>query len=114
MTSTPTEEVIQNDPLATELPVDEAEDELEETFIDFPIEDVSGVSGDTSEAEALSLEETIIAPKPVNSVSDRTKGDSVTVNKTRRRSTSKQKRKKQDKAAKRIVTVVMTVLFLQF
>ena len=112
LTSTPTEEVIQNDPLATELPVDEAEDELEETFIDFPIEDVSGVSGDTSEAEALSLEETIIAPKPVNSVSDRTKGDSVTVNKTRRRSTSKQKRKKQDKAAKRIVTVVMTVVVL--
>ncbi|HEP1837129.1 TPA: endolytic transglycosylase MltG [Streptococcus suis] len=81
---------------------------LEDTFLEFPTEDVSAVTGDT---EVISLEETIIAPKTTAIVPEVDKQMQET--QPRRRTThrtSKQRRKKQDNAAKRIVSVIMSII----
>ncbi|MDW8672930.1 endolytic transglycosylase MltG [Streptococcus suis] len=81
---------------------------LEDTFLEFPTEDVSAVTGDT---EIISLEETIIAPKTTTIVPEVDKQMQET--QPRRRTThrtSKQRRKKQDNAAKHIVSVIMSIV----
>ncbi|MCK3949593.1 endolytic transglycosylase MltG [Streptococcus suis] len=81
---------------------------LEDTFLEFPMEDVSAVTGDT---EIISLEETIIAPKTTAIVPEVDKQMQET--QPRRRTThrtSKQRRKKQDNAAKHIVSVIMSIV----
>ncbi|WP_105179407.1 endolytic transglycosylase MltG [Streptococcus suis] len=77
---------------------------LEDTFLEFPTEDVSAVTGDT---EIISLEETIIAPKTTAIVPEVDKQMQET---QPRRRTSKQRRKKQDNAAKHIVSVIMSIV----
>ncbi|HEM2796507.1 TPA: endolytic transglycosylase MltG [Streptococcus suis] len=77
---------------------------LEDTFLEFPMEDVSAVTGDT---EIISLEETIIAPKTTAIVPEVDKQMQET---QPRRRTSKQRRKKQDNAAKHIVSVIMSIV----
>ncbi|MDW8726271.1 endolytic transglycosylase MltG [Streptococcus suis] len=81
---------------------------LEDTFLEFPTEDVSAVTGDT---EIISLEETIIAPKTAAIVPEVDK--QMQEIQPRRRTThrtSKQRRKKQDNAAKHIVSVIMSIV----
>ncbi|HIH7962829.1 TPA: endolytic transglycosylase MltG [Streptococcus suis] len=81
---------------------------LEDTFLEFPTEDVSAVTGDT---EIISLEGTIIAPKTTAIVPEVDKQMQET--QPRRRTThrtSKQRRKKQDNAAKHIVSVIMSIV----
>ncbi|MDQ8765248.1 endolytic transglycosylase MltG [Streptococcus ruminantium] len=81
---------------------------LEDTFLEFPTEDVSKVTGDTG---VLSLDETIIAAKALASVPE-TK-EQLLPTQSRRKSShrmSKQRRKKQDKAAKRIVSIIMSII----
>ncbi|HEM4313662.1 TPA: endolytic transglycosylase MltG [Streptococcus suis] len=81
---------------------------LEDTFLEFPTEDVSAVTGDT---EIISLEETVIAPKTTAIVPEVDKQMQET--QPRRRTThrtSKQRRKKQDNAAKHIVSVIMSIV----
>ncbi|HEM4954431.1 TPA: endolytic transglycosylase MltG [Streptococcus suis] len=81
---------------------------LEDTFLEFPTEDVSAVTGDT---EIISLEETIIAPKTTAIVPEVDK--QMQEIQPRRRTThraSKQRRKKQDNAAKHIVSVIMSIV----
>ncbi|HEL1609099.1 endolytic transglycosylase MltG [Streptococcus suis] len=81
---------------------------LEDTFLEFPTEDVSAVTGDT---EIISLEETIIASKTTAIVPEVDKQMQET--QPRRRTThrtSKQRRKKQDNAAKHIVSVIMSIV----
>ncbi|HEM3911518.1 TPA: endolytic transglycosylase MltG [Streptococcus suis] len=81
---------------------------LEDTFLEFPTEDMSAVTGDT---EIISLEETIIAPKTTAIVPEVDKQMQET--QPRRRTThrtSKQRRKKQDNAAKHIVSVIMSIV----
>ncbi|MDG3181171.1 endolytic transglycosylase MltG [Streptococcus suis] len=82
---------------------------LEDTFIDFPKEDVSTVTGDT---EIIPLEATLIAP----SVAVSKEPIKVEESQPRRRthSKNKQKRKKQDGTAKRIVAVVMSLVVVFF
>ncbi|WP_312247560.1 endolytic transglycosylase MltG [Streptococcus parasuis] len=82
---------------------------LEDTFIDFPKEDVSTVTGDT---EIIPLEATLIAP----SVAVSKESIKVEESQPRRRthSKNKQKRKKQDRTAKRIVAVVMSLVVVFF
>lgn len=82
---------------------------LEDTFIDFPKEDVSTVTGDT---EIIPLEATLIAP----SVAVSKEPIKVEESQPRRRTNSKnkQKRKKQDRTAKRIVAVVMSLVVVFF
>lgn len=82
---------------------------LEDTFIDFPKEDVSTVTGDT---EIIPLEATLIAPSVVVSKEP----IKVEESQPRRRthSKNKQKRKKQDRTAKRIVAVVMSLVVVFF
>ncbi|HEM4568417.1 TPA: endolytic transglycosylase MltG [Streptococcus suis] len=89
-------------------PVLSEKSSLEDTFLEFPTEDVSAVTGDT---EVISLEETIIAPKTTVIVPEVDKQMQET--QPRRRTThrtSKQRRKKQDNAAKRIVSVIMSII----
>ncbi|MEG3298459.1 endolytic transglycosylase MltG [Streptococcus suis] len=89
-------------------PVLSEKSSLEDTFLEFPTEDVSAVTGDT---EVISLEETIIAPKTTAIVPEVDKQMQET--QPRRRTThrtSKQRRKKQDNAAKRIVSVIMSIV----
>ncbi|MCQ9225919.1 endolytic transglycosylase MltG [Streptococcus suis] len=89
-------------------PVLSEKSSLEDTFLEFPTEDVSAVTGDT---EVISLEETIIAPKTTAIVPEVDKQMQET--QPRRRTThrtSKQRRKKQNKAAKRIVSVIMSII----
>ncbi|HEL2027713.1 endolytic transglycosylase MltG [Streptococcus suis] len=89
-------------------PVLSEKSSLEDTFLEFPTEDVSAVTGDT---EVISLEETIIAPKTTAIVPEVDKQMQET--QPRRRTThrtSKQRRKKQDNAAKRIVSVIMSII----
>ncbi|MEG3257846.1 endolytic transglycosylase MltG [Streptococcus suis] len=74
---------------------------LEDTFLEFPTEDVSAVTGDT---EIISLEETIIAPE-VDKQMQETQPRRRTTHRT-----SKQRRKKQDNAAKHIVSVIMSIV----
>ncbi|MDG3173532.1 endolytic transglycosylase MltG [Streptococcus suis] len=81
---------------------------LEDTFLEFPTEDVSAVTGDT---EIIALEETIIALKTTAIVPEVDKQMQET--QPRRRTThrtSKQRRKKQDNAAKHIVSVIMSIV----
>ncbi|HEM5301007.1 TPA: endolytic transglycosylase MltG [Streptococcus suis] len=89
-------------------PVLSEKSSLEDTFLEFPTEDVSAVTGDT---EIISLEETIIAPKTTAIVPEVDKQMQPTQS---RRSSShranKQRRKKQDNAAKRIVSVIMSII----
>lgn len=82
---------------------------LEDTFIDFPKEDVSTVTGDT---EIIPLEATLIAP----SVAVSKEPIKVEESQPRRRthSKNKQKRKKQDRTAKRIVAVAMSLVVVFF
>ncbi|MGV3144409.1 endolytic transglycosylase MltG [Streptococcus parasuis] len=82
---------------------------LEDTFIDFPKEDVSTVTGDT---EIIPLEATLIAP----SVAVSKEPIKVEESQPRRRthSKNKQKRKKQDRTAKRIVAVVTSLVVVFF
>lgn len=82
---------------------------LEDTFIDFPKEDISTVTGDT---EIIPLEATLIAP----SVAVSKEPIKVEESQPRRRthSKNKQKRKKQDRTAKRIVAVVMSLVVVFF
>ncbi|HFI0939057.1 TPA: endolytic transglycosylase MltG [Streptococcus suis] len=89
-------------------PVLSEKSSLEDTFLEFPTEDVSAVTGDT---EVISLEETIVATKSVASVASTEEQMQPTQS---RRSSShranKQRRKKQDNAAKRIVSVIMSIV----
>ncbi|HEM3438233.1 endolytic transglycosylase MltG [Streptococcus suis] len=89
-------------------PVLSEKSSLEDTFLEFPTEDVSAVTGDT---EVISLEETIVATKAVAPVAATEERMQPTQS---RRSSShranKQRRKKQDKAAKRIVSVIMSII----
>lgn len=95
--------------------VDESlnQESLDDTFVDFPLEDVSAVTGDT---EVLTLGETIIASKAlVNPETDEVEEQEPTVSQSRRTAlqktkTSKQRRQSQDKAAKRIVSVIMSIV----
>ena len=82
---------------------------LEDTFIDFPKEDVSTVTGDT---EIIPLEATLIAP----SVAVSKEPIKVEESQLRRRTHSKNKQKqtKQDRTAKRIVAVVMSLVVVFF
>ncbi|HFI0424567.1 TPA: endolytic transglycosylase MltG [Streptococcus suis] len=95
--------------------VDESlnQESLDDTFVDFPLEDVSAVTGDT---EVLTLGETIIASKAlVNPETDEVEEQEATVSQSRRTAlqktkTSKQRRQSQDKAAKRIVSIIMSIV----
>ncbi|HEM6271306.1 TPA: endolytic transglycosylase MltG [Streptococcus suis] len=85
---------------------------LDETFIDFPKEDVSNLTGDT---EIIPLESTLIAPAAVNSqISNSESSEEVQPSRRTTHSPKKQKRKKQDKAAKRIVSVIMSLVVVFF
>lgn len=89
-------------------PVLSEKSSLEDTFLEFPTEDVSAVTGDT---EVISLEETIVATKSVAPVAS-TK-EQMQPTQSRRSSShraNKQRRKKQDNAAKRIVSVIMSII----
>ncbi|HEL1602582.1 TPA: endolytic transglycosylase MltG [Streptococcus suis] len=89
-------------------PVLSEKSSLEDTFLEFPTEDVSAVTGDT---EVISLEETIVATKAVAPVA--ATEEQVQPTQSRRSSShraNKQRRKKQDKAAKRIVSVIMSII----
>ncbi|HEL1614259.1 TPA: endolytic transglycosylase MltG [Streptococcus suis] len=89
-------------------PVLSEKSSLEDTFLEFPTEDVSAVTGDT---EVISLEETIVATKAVAPVA--TTEEQMQPTQSRRSSShrvNKQRRKKQDKAAKRIVSVIMSII----
>ncbi|HFI0343196.1 TPA: endolytic transglycosylase MltG [Streptococcus suis] len=89
------------------------QESLDDTFVDFPMEDVSAVTGDT---EVLTLGETIIASKAlVNPETDEVEEQEATVSQSRRTAlqktkTSKQRRQSQDKAAKRIVSTIMSIV----
>ncbi|HHT7626320.1 TPA: endolytic transglycosylase MltG [Streptococcus suis] len=83
---------------------------LEDTFLEFPTEDVSAVTGDT---EIIALEETIIAPKTTAIVPEVDKQMQETQPRrrtTHRTSKQRQRRKKQDNAAKHIVSVIMSIV----
>ncbi|HEM3695485.1 TPA: endolytic transglycosylase MltG [Streptococcus suis] len=89
------------------------QESLDDTFVDFPLEDVSAVTGDT---EVLTLGETIIASKAlVNPETDEVEEQEPTVSQSRRTAlqktkSSKQRRQSQDKAAKRIVSIIMSIV----
>ncbi|HEM5318337.1 TPA: endolytic transglycosylase MltG [Streptococcus suis] len=80
-------------------PVLSEKSSLEDTFLEFPTEDVSAVTGDT---EVISLEETIVATKEQMQPTQSRRSSSHRAN--------KQRRKKQDNAAKRIVSVIMSIV----
>ncbi|HEM6419622.1 TPA: endolytic transglycosylase MltG [Streptococcus suis] len=80
-------------------PVLSEKSSLEDTFLEFPTEDVSAVTGDT---EVISLEETIVATKEQMQPTQSRRSSSHRAN--------KQRRKKQDNAAKRIVSVIMSII----
>lgn len=84
---------------------------LEDTFVDFPIEDVSAVTGDT---EVLALGETIITSNAlVNSKIAEEKKQTPNLAQSRRtalQKSSKQRKHSQDKTAKRIVSVIMSIV----
>lgn len=85
---------------------------LEDTFFDFPIEDVSAVTGDT---EILTLDETLVASAVLPTKAEASEEESVQPVQSRKTSfqkSSKQRRQEQDKAAKRIVSVIMSVVVL--
>ncbi|HEM3701959.1 TPA: endolytic transglycosylase MltG [Streptococcus suis] len=85
---------------------------LEDTFLEFPKEDVSAVTGDT---EIISLSETVtVAPVAPATQEVEKKETEEPVAKQRSRSVNqkinKQKRQKRDKTAKRIVSIIMSLL----
>lgn len=84
---------------------------LEDTFVDFPIEDVSAITGDT---EVLTLGETIIASNAlVDSKIEEEKKQTPELTQSRRtalQKSSKQRKHSQDKTAKRIVSVIMSIV----
>ncbi|HFI0213768.1 TPA: endolytic transglycosylase MltG [Streptococcus suis] len=83
---------------------------LEDTFLEFPTEDVSAVTGDT---EILTVDTALVQSTNL-STEDKTE-ESVPPLQSRKTSlqkTSKQRRQEQDKAAKRIVSVIMSVVVL--
>ncbi|HFI0794770.1 TPA: endolytic transglycosylase MltG [Streptococcus suis] len=85
---------------------------LEDTFLEFPKEDVSAVTGDT---EIISLSETVTVASAASTAQEVAKKETEEpVAKQRSRSVSKkinkQKRQKRDKTAKRIVSVIMSLL----
>lgn len=85
---------------------------LEDTFFDFPTEDVSAVTGDT---EILTLDETLVASAVLPTKAEASEEESVQPVQSRKTSfqkSSKQRRQEQDKAAKRIVSVIMSVVVL--
>ncbi|HFI0253635.1 TPA: endolytic transglycosylase MltG [Streptococcus suis] len=85
---------------------------LEDTFFDFPTEDVSAVTGDT---EILTLGETLVASAVLPTKAEASEEESVQPVQSRKTSfqkSSKQRRQEQDKAAKRIVSVIMSVVVL--
>ncbi|HFU4116470.1 TPA: endolytic transglycosylase MltG [Streptococcus suis] len=87
---------------------------LEDTFLEFPKEDVSAVTGDT---EIISLSETVTVASVASTAQEVAKEETEEpVAKQRSRSASqkinKQKRQKRDKTAKRIVSVIMSLLII--
>lgn len=85
---------------------------LEDTFLDFPTEDVSAVTGDT---EILTLDGTLVASAALPTKLEAREEESVQPVQSRKTSfqkSSKQRRHEQDKAAKRIVSVIMSVVVL--
>ncbi|HFU4059308.1 TPA: endolytic transglycosylase MltG [Streptococcus suis] len=85
---------------------------LEDTFFDFPTEDVSAVTGDT---EILTLDETLVASAVLPTKAEASEEESIQPVQSRKTSfqkSSKQRRQEQDKAAKRIVSVIMSVVVL--
>lgn len=85
---------------------------LEDTFLDFPTEDVSAVTGDT---EILTLDEAVLASAALPTTAEAGEEESVQPVQSRKTSlqkTSKQRRQEQDKAAKRIVSVIMSIVVL--
>ncbi|MEG3310294.1 endolytic transglycosylase MltG [Streptococcus sp. SS-4456] len=85
---------------------------LEDTFLDFPTEDVSAVTGDT---EILTLDEAVLVSAALPTTAEAGEEESVQPVQSRKTSlqkTSKQRRQEQDKAAKRIVSVVMSIVVL--
>ncbi|NQI71285.1 endolytic transglycosylase MltG [Streptococcus suis] len=103
----------ENEPSPVATPETEVEPSLEETFVDFPVEDVSAVTGDT---EILTLEDTL----PASTINEATAEESdqpvvaaaLPSRKNLSQKSSLQRRKKQDKAAKRIVAVIMSLILL--
>ncbi|NQN50259.1 endolytic transglycosylase MltG [Streptococcus suis] len=86
---------------------------LEDTFLEFPMEDVSAITGDT---EVLTLGETIIASSALVNSNIQEEQEEIS-NQTQSRRTALQKSSKhrklnQDKTAKRIVSVIMSVVVL--
>lgn len=91
----------------------EVQPSIEDTFVDFPVEDVSEVTGDT---EIISLEDTLLASN-VNEAATEVQEESVPVAPLQSRrnlsnQSNLQRRKKQDKTAKRIVSVIMSLILL--
>lgn len=86
-------------------PLEQVTTRMEDTFLEFPMEDISALTGDT---EVLSLEETIIATNASPAASLEQPLTTQSRKSTHR--SSKQRRKKQDKAAKRIVSVIMSII----
>ncbi|HFU4458745.1 TPA: endolytic transglycosylase MltG [Streptococcus suis] len=80
---------------------------LEDTFLEFPMEDVSAVTGDT---EILTLDETLVVSALPTQAAVEEKKQPVQSRKTSLQKNSKQRRREQDKTAKRIVSVIMSVL----
>ncbi|HFH9947242.1 TPA: endolytic transglycosylase MltG [Streptococcus suis] len=103
----------ENEPSPVATPEAEVEPSLEETFVDFPVEDVSAVTGDT---EILTLEDTL----PASTINEATAEEldqpvvaaALPSRKNLSQKSSLQRRKKQDKAAKRIVAVIMSLILL--
>ncbi|HFI0393478.1 TPA: endolytic transglycosylase MltG [Streptococcus suis] len=104
----------ENEPSPVATPETEVEPSLEETFVDFPVEDVSEVTGDT---EIISLEDTLLASKindeaPAEESEQPVVAATLPSRKNLSNKSSLQRRKKQDKAAKRIVSVIMSLILL--
>ncbi|HFU3730080.1 TPA: endolytic transglycosylase MltG [Streptococcus suis] len=103
----------ENEPSPVVTPETEVEPSLEETFVDFPVEDVSEVTGDT---EIIPLEDTLLASKINETTAEKSEEPVVVATLPSRKNVSNksslQRRKKQDKAAKRIVSVIMSLILL--
>lgn len=104
----------ENEPSPVATPEAEVEPSLEETFVDFPVEDVSAVTGDT---EIISLEDTLLASKindeaPAEESAQPVVAAALPSRKNLSNKSSLQRRKKQDKAAKRIVSVIMSLILV--
>ncbi|HFR3425182.1 TPA: endolytic transglycosylase MltG [Streptococcus suis] len=103
----------ENEPSPVATPETEVEPSLEETFVDFPVEDVSAVTGDT---EILTLEDTLpastINEAPAEESDQPVVAAALPSRKNLSQKSSLQRRKKQDKAAKRIVAVIMSLILL--